>query len=106
MLWNQKLMSFLLLPGPSHDTDVVGKGLGGVPGVVDHAAHGSETPQRLLRRLRVLVQPVLEQAEVCEWELSSSLLDVAFQLLRELQEPIWFDAIGAFQGKKKKKKKY
>lgn len=93
MLWNQKLMAFLLLPCPSHDTDVVSKGLGGVPGIVDHAAQGSEAPQRLLRRLRVLVQPVLEEAQVCERELSSSLLDVAFQLLCELQQPIWFDTI-------------
>lgn len=76
-----------------HDTDVVSKGLGGVPGVVDHTAQGSEPPQRLLRCLCILVQPVLEQAELCEWMLSPSLLDVAFQLLGELQEPIRFDAI-------------
>lgn len=86
-------MAFLLLLCPSHDTDVVSKGLGGVPGVVDHTAHGSETPQRLLRSFCILVQPVLEEAQVCEWQLSSPLLDVAFQLLGELQEPIRFDAI-------------
>lgn len=87
--WN----GFPLLLCPSHDTDVVGEGLGGVPGIVDDTAHGSETPQRLLRCLCILVQPVLEEAEVCEWKLSPSLLEVAFQLLCELQEPIRFDAI-------------
>lgn len=86
-------MGFLLLLCPSHDTDVVSEGLGGVPRVVDHAAHGFETPQRLLRGFCILVQPILEEAEVCEWKLSPSLLDVAFQLLCELQEPIRFDAI-------------
>lgn len=93
MLCNQKLTGFLLLLCPSHDTDVISEGMGGVPRVVDYTAHGFETPQRLLRCLCILVQPILEEAEVCEWKLSPSLLDVAFQLLCELQESIRFDAI-------------
>lgn len=86
-------MGFLLLLCPSHDTDVVSEGLGGVPRVVDYTAHSSETLQCLLGCFCILVQPILEEAEVCEWNLSPSLLDVAFQLHCELQEPIGFDAI-------------
>lgn len=84
-------MGFLL--GPSHDTDVVSKGLGGVPRVIDHTAYSFETPKCFLSCFSILVQPILEEPEMCELNLSPSLLDVAFQLLCELQEPIGFDAI-------------
>lgn len=87
----------------SHNTDVISKGLGGVPWVIDHTAHSFETPKCFLSCFSILVQPILEEAKVCELNLSPSLLDVAFQLLCELQEPIRFDAIWAFQGKEDKK---
>lgn len=71
-------MGFLPLPHPSHDTDIVSKGLGRVPRVAHHSAHGFETPKSFLSCFSILVQPILEETEVCELNLSPSLLDMIF----------------------------
>lgn len=72
-----KLICLLFLC-PSHDTDVVSKGLGRVPRVIDHTAHCFETPKGFLSCLSILIQPILKEAEVGELNPSPSLLDVAF----------------------------